>query len=64
MNFMFISNGEKYFWIILIPAISFINNEAFYAYLSIWIILVYFGTRNKIFEKSFDQFGGFREAKL
>ncbi len=64
MYFMFIPNGEKYFWIILIPAISFINNEAFYAYLTIWLILVYFGTRDKIFEKSIDQFGGFREAKL
>lgn len=64
LHFILLPNGEKYFWIILVPAISFINNEAFFAYLFVWTILVYFGTRNKIFEKSFDLFGGFRDAKL
>jgi hypothetical protein len=37
---LFVENSEKYFWVLLMPALSFTRTETFFAYLIIWLALM------------------------
>jgi hypothetical protein len=41
--FMLIVKGEMYLWIMIIPAAGFMKNETFFTYLTIWLVMLYFG---------------------
>jgi hypothetical protein len=41
--FLVRKQNKKYFWIIILPAISFLGTEVFFTYLILWIVLLYFG---------------------
>jgi hypothetical protein len=41
--FLFLKEGKKYFWLIILPAVSFLRTEAFFSYLILWIALIYIG---------------------
>jgi len=41
--FLFLKEGKKYFWLIILPAISFLRTEAFFSYLILWIALLFIG---------------------
>ncbi len=41
--FLLKEQDKKYFWIIILPAISFLRTEVFFTYLILWIALLYIG---------------------
>jgi hypothetical protein len=54
LYFLFLKNGEKYFWIILLPALEFTRIEVFFTYLIMWIcllVLSFFIRNNDSYEK-------------
>ncbi|MFA5972645.1 MAG: glycosyltransferase family 87 protein [Lentimicrobiaceae bacterium] len=52
LYFIFLNKGEKYLWILLVPAFIFLSSETFFSYLIIWIMFLFAGlymTRNDKF---------------
>jgi hypothetical protein len=53
--FLLQKQNKKYFWIIILPAISFLGTEVFFTYLILWIALLclgfFFSNDEKIFQK-------------
>ncbi|MDO9256785.1 MAG: glycosyltransferase family 87 protein [Bacteroidales bacterium] len=43
LYFIFLKNGGKYLWIILVPAFIFLSSETFFSYLIIWMMFLYAG---------------------
>jgi len=43
LYFIFLKKGEKYLWIVLVPAFIFLSSETFFSYLIIWIMFLYAG---------------------
>lgn len=43
INFLFLKQDKKYFWIIILPALSFLRQELFLTYLILWLTLLYIG---------------------
>lgn len=43
LYFIFLNKGEKYLWIILVPAFIFLSAETFFSYLIIWIMFLFAG---------------------
>lgn len=41
--FLFLKKGKKYFWLIILPAVSFLRTEPFFSYVILWITLLYIG---------------------
>lgn len=41
--FLLIKQDKKYFWVIILPSISFLNTEVFFTYLILWMVLLYIG---------------------
>lgn len=39
--FLFLKKDKKYFWLIILPAVSFLRTESFFSYLILWIFLLY-----------------------
>ena len=53
--FLLQKQNKKYFWIIILPAISFLGTEVFFTYLILWIVLLclgfFFSSDEKIYQK-------------
>jgi hypothetical protein len=43
LYFIILKKGEKYLWIVLVPAFIFLSSETFFSYLIIWIWLLFIG---------------------
>ncbi len=43
LYFIFLNKGEKYLWMLLVPAFIFLSSETFFSYLIIWIMFLYAG---------------------
>lgn len=41
--FMLMVKGERYLWVMIIPAASFLKNETFFTYLTLWLVMLYLG---------------------
>jgi hypothetical protein len=41
--FLLQKQNKKYFWIIILPSISFLNSQVFFTYLILWMVLLYIG---------------------
>lgn len=41
--FLLKNRYKKYFWVIILPSISFLNTEVFFSYLILWMTLLYIG---------------------
>lgn len=39
--FLFLKKSKKYFWLMILPAVSFLRTEVFFSYVLLWIALLY-----------------------
>jgi len=59
--FLLRKQDKKYFWIILLPAVSFLGTEVFFTYLILWIALLCLGFLFSSNEKIHQEFNGVAE---
>lgn len=59
--FLLRKQNKKYFWIILLPAVSFLGTEVFFTYLILWIALLCLGFLFSSNEKIYQEFNGVAE---
>src|SRR6185312_3442770 len=59
--FLLRKQNKKYFWIILLPAVSFLGTEVFFTYLILWIALLCIGFLFSSNEKIYKEFNGVAE---
>jgi len=59
--FLLRKQNKKYFWIIVLPAISFLGTEVFFTYLILWVALLYLAFFFSSDEKIYQEFNGVTE---
>ncbi len=60
--FLVRKQNKKYFWIIILPAISFLGTEVFFTYLVLWIVLLYLGFFFSGDDRIYQKFNGVTEC--